>query len=390
MTYRPEVIIDYSTSNTTTTPLASGATYTGTGEVAPHDGVTVSCKTDNPGTLYFDFSPDGTNWDAFPSSGFRVAADIHEYHTGKVNGRYFRVRLVNDSGAQSYLRLYTYFGPHSQPNAPLNQPLGLDADSILVRPTFDWLDVSRGLLTGVRVVKKFGANLAVGTSYTPVCFGGSYQTPTTAQSLEFVSSDSADALNGAGLHELTVEGIGPGWVEQSVSTAAHATDGTVAVAISGTWLRVFRIYVSLSGTYATQSAGSHAGTITVRASGGGVTWGQIPLDNSFPVGQSLIGAYTVPTGYTGYVFLHDLSVDTGKTVDVAFFARENADDTSSSYSGGMRVKSVIRGLVGGSVADLSGGRIPLKVTGPADVGFLAAGATTPEVAVEFEVFLVNE
>lgn len=35
-------------------------------------------------------------------------------------------------------------------------------------------------------------------------------------------------------------------------------------------------------------------------------------------------------------------------------------------------------------------KVPLRAVGPADIGFMAAGASTPEVGVEFEVFLLPE
>ena len=53
--------------NTTTTPLASGATYNGTLELNGAPWVQVSLETDNTGTLYFDFSNDGSNITTFPS-----------------------------------------------------------------------------------------------------------------------------------------------------------------------------------------------------------------------------------------------------------------------------------------------------------------------------------
>ena len=96
-------------NNTSTTPLASGATYTGTGTLNNQPDVMVSLQTDNTGTLYFDFSNDGTNWTVFPVNGFEVASGVHEFHVAVKGPRYFRVRLVNDTGAQSYLRLYTYY-----------------------------------------------------------------------------------------------------------------------------------------------------------------------------------------------------------------------------------------------------------------------------------------
>jgi len=122
-----------SSTNNSTTPLASGATFTGTAEQNTQSDVMVSCITDNTGTLFFDFSVDGTNWNVFPTGGFTVASGIHEFHTAVKGPRYFRVRMVNNSGAQSYLRLYTYFGTFRHGNAPLNQSIGSDSDAIITR-----------------------------------------------------------------------------------------------------------------------------------------------------------------------------------------------------------------------------------------------------------------
>lgn len=119
--------------NSSTTPLGSGATFTGTAEQNAQPDVMVSCLTDNGGTLYFDFSVDGTNWNTFPTAGFSIASGIHEFHTAVKGPRYFRVRLVNGSGAQSYLRLYTYFGQFRHGNAPLNQSIGADSDAVVTR-----------------------------------------------------------------------------------------------------------------------------------------------------------------------------------------------------------------------------------------------------------------
>ena len=129
-----EVVVpggEESVGNTSTTALGSGATYTGTGELNGYPDVMVSCQTDNDGTLYFDFSVDGTNWTTFPVNGFAVASGIHEFHTAVKGPRYFRVRLVNDSGAQSYLRLYTYYGTFRQSDAPTEPFLAFSTTSLL-------------------------------------------------------------------------------------------------------------------------------------------------------------------------------------------------------------------------------------------------------------------
>jgi hypothetical protein len=120
--------------NKSTTSLNSGETFTGTAEKNTYTDVMVSCKTDQSGTLYFDMSVDGTNFETFPSTGFMVTAGIHELHNAVKGSRYFRVRFTNTSGSdQTYFRLYTYYGQFKQLNAPLMNGLSNDSDATTVR-----------------------------------------------------------------------------------------------------------------------------------------------------------------------------------------------------------------------------------------------------------------
>ena len=49
-------------------------TYTGVGELNDYAYVGVNLQADESGTLYFDFSQDGTNWSTYPVNGFTVAS----------------------------------------------------------------------------------------------------------------------------------------------------------------------------------------------------------------------------------------------------------------------------------------------------------------------------
>jgi hypothetical protein len=251
------------------------------------------------------------------------------------------------------------------------------------------LEVAKGNVAGHSFVHKFGRNTNISTSLVPVSLGGIYQTPTAAVSLEFVSSATTDALNSTGMHEITIEGLDANWDLQSVTTAAHATNGQTAVNISGTWLRVFRAYITKSGAYASASTSSHAGTITVRIQGAGTTYATIPLEGSFGLGQSLIGAYTVPNGYTAYILTQQYSSDVSgtKTTDFYFFKRENADDVASSYTGVMRLQQANVGTQGAfEYTHKSYDPFPAKT----DIGFLAKASGTTDASVEFELLLVAD
>lgn len=380
-----------SVDNTTTSPLGAGATFTGIAELNPAPWVGVSCKSDTVGTLYFDFSVDGTNYETFPTNGFGVAAGIHEFHTALKLGRYFRVRFVNGASAQSTFRLTTYFGIFDQPIAPLNQPLGLDSDAILTRSTFPWLDAARGLSGGLTTIAKFGRNESVGTNYEPVCLGGVYQTPqaASATALRVKSGGNAnDTAAGTGGRQITIEGLDENF--EQVSETIATAGASASSATTTTFTRLYRAYVSESGTYATLAAGSHAGDIVIENSGGGTDWATISVTD-FPKSQTEIGAYSIAAGKTGYVQLRDCTIDSGKTVDLIFFARGNIDDTAAPYSA-MRAQSVVKGLEGGTIQGFGGTVVPFgPYTGPTDIGFMAkTTAGTAEVSVEFEIFVLDE
>lgn len=112
----------------------SGNTYTGLGELNDFAYVGVNLQVDEAGTLYFDFSQDGTNWSTYPVNGFTVASGINEAHTAWKGGRYMRPRFVGDSGLRTYFRLKTYYSNLPLPlSAPLNQSIGSDQDATVVR-----------------------------------------------------------------------------------------------------------------------------------------------------------------------------------------------------------------------------------------------------------------
>lgn len=374
--------------NSTITP-STAFNSSGVGEQNPFPDVMCSCYSDVAGSLYFDFSVNGTDWRTFPSSGFSVTAGVHEFHTAVKGPRWCRVRWESSS-LPTTLQLYTYYGTFGQPNAPLNQAYSLDSDSQLVRPSWTWLDVARGLAGGITSVKKFGRNSAVGTSFVPVCLGGVYRTPQSgaATTLRVKAGGNAnDTAAGSGARGVKFTGLDDKFllVSETVATAG----ASASAATTATFTRLFLLDVATSGTYATSAAGSHAGNIVIEDGAGTQDWGTIDV-TGFPKSGSEIGAYTIPVGYTGYVKLRDLSIDSGKTVDCIFFSRPNCDQTTAPYSA-MRARSVITGVAGGSIEAFGQTDVPFgPFVGPTDVGFMAKVASgTASVSVEFEVILIQ-
>jgi hypothetical protein len=254
-----------------------------------------------------------------------------------------------------------------------------------LRNTDYLLEVSKGNVAGASVIHKFGRNSAVSTTIVPVCDGGAYQTPTSAASLELVSSSTNDVnTSGSGAHHVFVQGLDGSFAEQSETVNLN---GTTAVALSNTYMRVFRMYVVAAGQYANQTVPSQDGVLTLRVASAGATWATIPdLATNFGGGQSLIGAYTVPAGKTAYLLSSAIAIDTNKTATLYFFQRTNADDVTTPFSGTFRVQNVYTGMTGfNEIIHKSNEAYPEKT----DIGFMAEAASTSDVAVEFELLLVD-
>jgi hypothetical protein len=292
------------------------------------------------------------------------------------------------------------YDPNIVPESPEDQRRFLQDELERIRAEMDLmreelmtedflLEVKKGLVDGHRIVDKFGSSIAVtDASFVPIAHGEVYQVPTTAQSLEFVSDDTQDALDDVGMHELTIEGLDANWALQTVSMPAHATDGLTAVAITGTWLRVFRAYVSKSGAYATLTTPSHVGTITIRNSGAGVTWATI-INTGIPHGQTQIAAYTVPAGEVAYLGETNISTETNKAIDVFGFRRGDANDITTSYDGTMRSFTEVIGLEGGQSYSSKTWKGPFDQY--SDMGYLAkrTAAGTASVSIDFEILLID-
>lgn len=248
------------------------------------------------------------------------------------------------------------------------------------------IEVVKGNVPGHSIVYKFGS-ATVGTTLVPICASLNYRTPTTAQALEFVSASANDTALGTGAREITLMGLDANWNEV-VQTIA--TNGLTAVDLPTNLVRLYRWYVSESGSYANQTVGSHAGVLTVRADGAGETWSTIGI-TPFPIGQSEIGAYTVPMGYRAYVFIQELQVDSTKTVDAIFFQRKRANDIVAPF-GAMRALANFVGISGSINPNTHAPQNGFTAIGEAaDIGYMAkVTSATAHISVIFEILLIKD
>jgi len=242
-----------------------------------------------------------------------------------------------------------------------------------------------GKQVGKTIMRKFGANSEVGTSWEPITSSATYQTPTTAQTVEIVSDDNTnDKAGGVGALKVMIVGLGADWYEQEEEVTLN---GTTAVALTKSFTRIFRMYVTESGTYATPSAVSHNSTITVQSTGAGVVWATIETEESLGMGQSQIGVYTVPKGKRAFILTNFVTVETTKVVTLAMFQRPNTDDVTTPFSS-RKLMTLQRGTSG--VNSFRPRGAINGIIGPTDIGFMAhTSVGTAQVSVEFEVLMVD-
>lgn len=254
--------------------------------------------------------------------------------------------------------------------------------------TDDWYkQVASGDVPGWSVVHKFGARNAT-TTYSPVCEGGFYRTPQVASATQLrikAGGNANDTAGGSGAREITLQGLDTTGAEiiETLATAGASASSTT----TNSFIRLYRVWVSASGTYASQTAGSHAGNIVIENSAGTQDWATINSAD-FPRGQSQIGVYSIPTGKIGYIKEVFGTVDSNKTVNIAFFQRKNILETAPPYTA-MRLITEMKGISGPFSLLIT---TPVNgFTGPCDIGFMAKTPSgTGDITVDFEILLKDE
>ena len=275
--------------NSSSDPLAGGATFTGTAyDVSEYGSVVTAVKTDQAGTLYMEFSVDGTNWDS--SLSFSVAAGVNEIHRLSVTRKWFRVRFTNTSGSlQSYFRLQSLAGSQPILTSALNSVIQSDADALIVRPLDFNLAVAESLYQNRTNTIKDGINSDIDTTSVPEdvwSTGGVYTGfPTTTDAAEIV-----------------VAGADTGTVYYSYMASNTDTDytfGSKEIAGAGTYSLGHNIWrCNFAYFVASTSTAFNIGLITIRHT---ATPSNVFLTIEIGYSQSYCSAYTVPYGSSVYI-----------------------------------------------------------------------------------------
>ena len=170
------------------------------------------------------------------------------------------------------------------------QNLQLDANKFLMTADF-YLAVSQGLVPGHSIVNKFGQNADLtNTTYEDVWDGGgtyTYPADGNADITKVVSTSTADTI------DVEVQGLD---VTGALTVQTITLTGTTAVILTTPLWRIFRMK--------NVGAVDNVGEVSAQNTALGIIYAIMQAGNN----QTLMALYTIPLGYTGYMYQSSASM----------------------------------------------------------------------------------
>jgi hypothetical protein len=237
------------------------------------------------------------------------------------------------------------------------------------------LQVARNQVVGHTPVFVSGFNPTVGTSYETVWSEGTvYAYPASATVIKISSSDANDTAAGTGARTATIVGLDGNYnrISETVSLS-----GQTAVNTTNSYLRVFHLMVNTAGSGGAAAGSIYAGVGTVTSGVPATVYGVYTAN-----GGSTACIYTVPAGYTGYIF--DFLAATGCTT-------ANAFTNIGLYN--RPVNGVFDNTLQGRCANGGAFAIPLNYPlvflEKTDLEVRASATTSSSVSANFHILLVQ-
>jgi hypothetical protein len=244
--------------------------------------------------------------------------------------------------------------------------------------------IARGLMGGCTSLHISGRNTAIGDTPTPVTRSGHYRTPQASApvALRIKSGGNAnDTAAGSGGRAVTFIGINAAGdlITETVATAG----ASASAATTQTFIRLREAFVSASGTYATQSTGSHAGTINIEDTGGNL-WATI-VDGSLGRGTTEQAVFAPPKNRSALVTNIFLSSDADKKANIVFYQRQGILQTSAPYDALQIINEFPQNA---GLSDLAFNP-PIYFPPLTDFGFLASvSSSTVDVSIGVDIIEV--
>jgi hypothetical protein len=158
------------------------------------------------------------------------------------------------------------------------------------------LQVARGMIAGHKQLFKYGNSADVnGEIETIWSHSTLYVYPTSAIHMKVSSANANDSALGTGARTVLVSGLDQNYNEISEIVTLN---GQTPVLTAALFIRVFRAYVVTAGASNTAAGTIYIGDGVVTAGIPAIVYAEISLGEN----QTLMAMWTVPAGYTFYVY----------------------------------------------------------------------------------------
>lgn len=182
--------------------------------------------------------------------------------------------------------------------------------------------LSAGEIPNRMFVYKFGRNAAVGATEQIIAALGVYGLPPTAQTIDVISTVPASD-NGTGIGARTVRLVGLDGNHDPIEEVVTVGETSILA-----FLRVPRFFVETAGN-TNPIGGGNVGILTAKQTTSAIDMNVIQLNDA----QSLCACYTVPNGYTAYMWSADTTTGEGKNSTNKLKSREFVTDAPFRVKG---------------------------------------------------------
>lgn len=226
------------------------------------------------------------------------------------------------------------------------------------------------------MVLKFGANPDVKLAWETIWYsGGLYPYMTTARLLNVSSSSPSDTAAGIGARKVLIQGLNENYTLQEEFITLS---GTTKVSSTKKYIRFFRSYVNNTG-----SNGAAVGTISIRSLN--IVRGTIPIENSISHGQTLMGIYTIPSGYVGAITMKTASSGQNEDANVNFMTRNFGSNVWRTKEHSDIYQNTW--LVQNKILEIECEKTDIEFRAYSTGAGAGAGA---EIHVEMQIFMINK
>lgn len=246
------------------------------------------------------------------------------------------------------------------------------------------LQVSRGLVTGIRGVNKFGRSVNVDQIATDIIDDVAnviWDAPTTARLHNIVSTSSSDDGDPAGVGARTLRILGLTSWDAVESTEDIILNGSNPVVTDNSYVVIHRMFVLTKGGTST-----NVGTITATAQTDGTITAMIKAG----LGQTQMAVYGVPSVQTAFMTDYYSSANrltpTAASVDVSLLVNPEPDSELTNFL----IKHTQSLNTPGSSYFLHRYNPYFAIPGPAIVKIQAiSSANDSDVSAGFDLFIVD-